>query len=204
MALPLFHHTLPLEYCQPGIISSCPERLQEEDDVWFKHFHEAYAWLSERIGCWPLFLSVGKDQAAWYMTGYAGQWSRILGTQYKDGKIETLYRQKGQFPSLVMFSFDDLPEASFSSFHWWHCALNGASSVTSKEEEQILRPHYSPKDWILKSNRDPGSVQAHVKQLDLSQATRIWCRSKAAKQELIDRGFDSQLIEVKHLPVGPW
>lgn len=197
----LFHHNRPLEHCLPGIVQPNPSHLLIDNggDV-EDNFYQAYKWLEGQIGHWPLFLSVGDHPEAWYMTGYASQWEKILTLRYQDGKRIATHRKAGEFPSLVMFSYKDTPpQASFSSYHWWHCALNGPAS--QEEEKEILRPAYSAQDWLKKSKRSPGSVQAHVPQLDLSAAERIWCRSQKAKKQLMDRGFDREKIQVKRLSV---
>ena len=59
----LFHHLLPLEHCEPGVIVPTPARLwadgnDDESDRWAWSRFVAYQWLSERIGHWPLFLHV--------------------------------------------------------------------------------------------------------------------------------------------------
>jgi len=200
----LFHHARPLAYCSPLVQHPHSEQLDQGDPLWDDQFKDAYAWLAKRIGYWPLFLSVGDDPDAWRMTGYQSQWSRLLSMRHQDGQRIATYRQPGEFPSLVLFSFDQLPPASFSSYHWWHCVLNGPEAVTKQEERKILRPHYSKEDWLRKAARSPGSVQAHVPQLDLGQAQRIWCRSLAAKKQLVEQGFDQKIIQVKRLAVDTW
>lgn len=200
----LFHHTTELEYCYPQVIKPGPEHLPKDDSLWAEQLNQAYSWLSQRIGHWPLFLSVGDDPSAWQMTGYQSQWARLLSERYQEGKRIATYRKPGDFPSLVLFSFPCLSQASFSSYYWWHCALNGAEAVSKEEEEEMLRPRYSTDDWLKKAVRSPGSVQAHVPQLDLGQAQRIWCRSLKAKQQLIKQGFDPEIIQVKRLAVDPF
>lgn len=158
-------------------------------------FLPAYRWLSEKIGHWPLFLAVGEAERDIRITGYQNQWLRLLSSSARGNE----YRKAGQFPSYVLFSFTDMPGASFSDYHHWHAPLNGETGPEA--EKKVLAPGRSDELWLRKARRAPGSVQAHVPALDLRTADRIWCRSDQVAEQLKAIGFDREKIEVRRLTV---
>ena len=106
-------------------------------------------------------------------------------------------------PSLVMFSYKDLEDITFSNYHAWHWVLNGVpGELTDEQERKILRPERTKENWLHAVCRPDGPVvQAHVRSLDLAAADQIWCRSQAARKVLVGRGFDPTRVKVKRLPV---
>lgn len=223
LALPrLFHHARHLEHVCYGQVRQV--RLADEtlapchgaDCDWFDDWRHAlymetcYRWLADRVGFWPLFLGVGCHAWDLQLTGYQNQWRRIL-SQSRD---ETIYRRAGEFPNMVLFSFEDAPPgAVFSDYHAWHIVLNaidwaarvghelGLRPLGVSVERQVLKPSWSRADWLRKARRAPASVQAVVPELDLATATAIWGRNQPTRRRLIDLGFSAERVAVRRLRV---
>lgn len=186
-----FHHSISLADCSFSEITPS-EKMSSRESL---DFLPAYRWLSHKIGHWPLFMAVGDDPWDLRITGYQNQWLRVLSSSAKGN----VYRKAGESPSYVLFSFTQVPKASFSDYHAWHGPLNGG--MGPEAEKSVLCPGRSEKLWLQKARRSPGSVQAHVPSLDLRRADRIWCRSQKVRKQLIGMGFDPKLVEVRRLPV---
>lgn len=187
---------MPLEACVYDRITASPEMTKRWGDT---DFMPGYAWLAERLGYWPLFLSVGEDAEALRMTGYQNQWARVLSVSIRGNT----YRKKGEYPSNVLFSFRDLPDLDYTDYSAWHLPLSDPGSTNREEEAEIMAPGRSSALWLQKARRKPGSVQAHCPSLDLTSADRIWCRSQEAKRHLVRLGFAEPIVEVKRLRVDP-
>jgi hypothetical protein len=68
----LYHHCRPIEWVSFGPVypaNSWPGR----PDLLHCHDQIAYAWLAERCGFWPIWLSVGTTDDDRRVTGYSGQ-----------------------------------------------------------------------------------------------------------------------------------
>jgi hypothetical protein len=169
------------------------------DAVWFE---AAYAWLAEQQGFWPIFLGVGDGDDARWITGYDQQWRRRTAADAAAGPP----------PSQVLFSWRAVPEGCvYSDYDYWHIVLNSVAwgeddrarveGVGPQVRSQVLKPSYRVSDWLRRARRSPGSVQATAPTLDLRTADAVWCRNRAARAELIGRGFSAGAVEVRRLPV---
>lgn len=187
---------MPLELCRYGIIEANEEMsLSDGEDEW--GYVAAYRWLAQRIGHWPLFLAVGSKEDAVRITGYQNQWARLLSSSAQGNQ----YREPGQFPSTVLFSFAKLPDVSYSDYYNWHTPLNDPRVDRPEVDRQVLAPGRSEDNWLRKASRQPGSVQGHVPRLDLRTAERVCCRSQEARQQLIALGFDPNRVITERLSV---
>lgn len=187
---------MPLAACSFGSITPSPEMTKRWGD---DYYLESYRWLERRLGYWPLFLSVGDNPQALGMTGYQNQWARLLSIS----KHGNTYREPGQFPSTVLFSFSHLENPVFTDYDWWHEPLNDPRLEDPSTETRVMSPQRSRELWLRKARERPGTVQAHVRSLDLRRADRIWCRSQQARRHLRNLGFPAERVEVHRLPVGP-
>lgn len=193
-----FYHARPLAYSPCGEVRQLPvETIDPEDDFWAP----PYDWLANRLGFYPLFLAVGTE-AVIPMTGYNNQFSR----SWRQALASPYHNQ-------VLFRYDNLPEARFSDYDAWHLILNSnyyseapphyrLREISEYVGRLVLKPSWKPSDWLRAAARDR-EVQGHVETLNLAAANLIWCRNKATKRVLADRGFDAEKIEVKRLPANP-
>jgi hypothetical protein len=147
-----------------------------------------------------VFLAVGDDDDARYMTEYDRQWRRS--------------RQLGP-PRSVLFSWiDEPPGLRFCDFMAWHYVLNSVEMPAGKPhrprvnlerpdwvEEQILRPTRTAENWKRHERR--GVVQGMVPRLDLRTADAIWAPNKQIARALLRLGFRSERVEVRRLRVRP-
>jgi hypothetical protein len=222
----LFHHCRPLEFSTYDLAvpvrltdilpkpAACPAPTEGhcEWDDWHDalHMEASYRWLAERVGFWPLWLAVGADEEAAYMSGYSSQFARLLSWS-KQGRV---YRQPGAFPSDVLFSWAQSPAgARYLDYSNWHYPLNAVYEVSRHQkdcevpksfEPSIFRPSWSETRWLREALREPGTVQAVSPLLDLRSADRVRVRSAAAKRELVARGFPGERVEVYRLAVRSW
>lgn len=194
----IFHHCRDLAHAGFGVVE--PVRLTRlvpepacdgapcDDDEWHDAlaFEAAYAWLAERQGFWPLFLAVGDDDEARRITGYA----------------------HGSDP--VLFSWRTAPAGCVYSDHAsWHIVLNSVrrdghaarvEGLGARVPAMVLKPSYRPSAWLRLARAHPGWVQAAVPRLDLRSADAVWCRNRAARRELLARGFARERVEVRRVP----
>jgi len=165
-------------------------------------YEPAYQWLASKVSFYPLFLAAGESRTAHQLTGYSNQFHR---------------RQPDQpLRNEVLFSFSDLPEPiSFQDYSYWHLPLGAGYDscwphqpedvqVSASDERSILKRSWRRSDWLRWERREPGSVQAVVPELDLTQATRVWCRNQPTRQRLLRMGFSPERVSVQRIPVITW
>jgi hypothetical protein len=218
----VFHHACDLAYVQHGVVrgvrglrrggllelGSCGDcgRLDLEARVELT-FDAAYAWAAERVGFWPLFVAVGRDDEDRRMTGYQDQWRRWRAT---DG-------EQARPLSRVLFSWRQAPPAAvFMDFGAWHIVLNSVEfpsadlgearvrRISPSYERQIWKRSWRASDWLRMARRGQVSVQAVVPELDLRTADELWCRNEACASQLVGAGFDASRIVVRRLRRKAW
>lgn len=207
----LLEHSLPEEIKAECLTKSLPEPDCKDWDKCFdwpidsaeEHFHNAldyqpaYQWLEDRVGFWPIWLSVGRvnSNSTLNMTSYLAQFSEVYPT-----------------PPRILFSWEDMNPV-FLAYTNWHIVLNCICYPKADElhkrrtlyevprgyEKRILRSSWPKKKWIKEAlnNLD---VQAVVPSLDLGSADSIRCPDVEAKEDLIQRGFDEKKILVRRYP----
>jgi len=166
------------------------------------HFETAYAWLAERTGFWPLFLSVGRGDWPVRMTGYDTQFGRRLATPETGNQ--------------VLFSWEREPHPGivFSDYQAWHAVLNAVYWVDEEslglgaiwppgDVPRILAPWRDRAGWLRLARRR-GGVQAVVPEMDLTSADAISCRNAATARRLERMGFSGERIRVWRVPVERW
>jgi hypothetical protein len=184
-----------------------------ERDDWGVVFAAAYAWLAERLGGWPIFLAVGAGpRARVHQTGYSNQW--LVKTTDGRDPVHRVYRRAGEFPSLVLFSWRDMPPgALFFDPGYWPIVLNSVSQapdgtglierISAADERHLLKPGWDAERWLRRTRRGE-AVEAVVAELDLRTADAVWCRNRAAREELIRRGFAPDRVRAVRVPVERW
>ncbi len=180
-----YHHTRPLEYIRYGNVS----QVKSDDE----YYHRAFSWLEKQVGFYPLFMAVGKSEEDLQVTGYQGQWRRLLGTND--------YRKKGDIENQVLFSFEE-QSGVYMDYMNWHLVLNATNrdyQMTDFEKKLIFKPSWKKSDWLRYARHNPAYVQMVVPDLDLSQANSIWVRNKDTKKRVEEMGFDN--VEVRRLRV---
>lgn len=205
----LYHHCRNIDHVlydivipyRPHIhlpVPDCSGHCNFDDWHTYLDYDTAYRWLAERTGFWPLWLAVGADEDAIYMTGYASQFTRIISWSKEGNK----YRKTGEFPSDVLFSWQQAPQGAFYlDYSNWHVVLNSVylhckdghqaeiRDISSWWERQILRPSWKKSDWQRVTIRGTHSVQAVCPQLDLRSADLVRVRNKKEKIRLEKMGF---------------
>ncbi len=185
----LYHHARPLEFVEFGIVR---QKMGIDSD-----FEPVYKWLEEEVGFTPLFLAVGKQEENIRMTGYQGQFARLL----ERGKDYRRYRKKGEIDNQVLFSFSDVQNGVFTEFHDWHIALNAipnGDKVGKWANKLIFRKTWDKEEWLDYADKKPHSVQVVVPELDLRTADSVWVRNKETQKKLQLLGFKH--VEVKRIP----
>ncbi len=135
----LFHHGMPLSQVTCGTIRADPVYSADT------YLLPAYEWLAEQIGFFPHFVSVGNNERALYRTGYQDNWKVWTGGDFIEGKFQKTYRKKGEFPNVVLLSFNHL-EGVFMDYNSWHIAINACTngrSVSANEMKMILKPSWT-------------------------------------------------------------
>jgi hypothetical protein len=161
-----------------------PECAGWLDDEWHEalFLEAADAWPAERVGFWPVFLGVGENDDARYMTNYDRQWQR-----------ESLRRGP---PHKVLSSWvDEPPELRFCDYMAWHYVLNSIEMLADGShqprvslenpawiEEQILGTRRTAANWCRHERR--GVVQGLVPRLDLRTADEIWAPNRQTARAL--------------------
>lgn len=189
----VFHHSRPLETVKYGVVT---QKMGLDSD-----FDGAYEWLAKEVGFNPLFLAVGSSTEDRRMTGYQDQWTRKI----PDWPNGMKYREKGDIPNKVMFSFADLPSGVFVDYDYWHTVLNSQNTnydVNRWVKKLLFRPTWDKEKWIGWANENPHSVQYVVPELDLRKADEIWVRNKITQNTLSNMGFEN--AEIKRIPVDRW
>ena len=181
----LFHHCMPLSLVTPNTVRADPAHSTET------YLLPAYEWLEEQIGFFPHFVAVGTDESALSRTGYQDQWSVWTGGDFVNGKYQKNYRKKGEYPNLVLFSFDHL-EGEFMDHMNWHIAINACingHSVTEREMRMILRPSWTRQRWLRAAMTGRHSVELLVPELPLHRAAGVWVRNRATQKLVEKQGF---------------
>lgn len=222
-----FHHVRELEHVSYGVVRPYSRLESEPDcsngcvhDEWhFDYdFEICYRWLAGQIGFWPMFLAVGVTSESIDMTGYSGQFSRIMSRSHK----KSVFIPKGKFANRVLFSFERLPDpVRYSDYLNWHIILNSVDAnypnkdpwahrnwslrkISSYEARLVLKPSYSPGDWMRQARRRPGTVQGHIAELDLRLAQTIWVRNQPTRKRLIEMGFGERQVLVRRVHSSSW
>lgn len=212
------HHCRDLAHSPCGVVSGVPASrapggLHREIADLEALYEACYGWLAERVGFWPVFLSIGGGPyARRHQTGYSGQWRVKLSDA---GPPDRRYRRRGEFPSRVLFSWGTPPPgARFIDPSYWPIVFNSTDehpdgtvtlrAVPPVYERLILKPGWAADRWIARARRRDGAVEAVVPELDLRTADEIWCRSSAAREALVSRGLAGARIRVVRVPVLPW
>lgn len=186
----LFHHCIPFSKITHGCI-------HPNESHSYNRFVPAYRWFEKEKGFYPLFLSVGNTVDDVHMTGYSDNWRRYIGSKIVEpGKpAVSIYRKKGEFPNLVLFSFDSV-DGIFNDYQAWHLVLNG-SDLSPYEKRLLFKPSYSRARWLLMAKRRPHTVQICTSFLDLTKAKKVWVRNSDTKAKIEGLGF--QNVEVNKL-----
>ena len=153
-------------------------------------FLPAYEWLEDQIGFFPHFVSVGNNESALYRTGYQDNWRVWTGGDIVQGKYRKNYRKKGEFPNLVLLSFDHL-EGVFMDHMSWHIAINSCTNgknVSTSEMKMILKPSWTDKRW-LRAAMKSHSVELLTPEIPLDTAAGIWVRNRATQKLVEMKGF---------------
>jgi hypothetical protein len=186
-------------------------------------FDLAYGWLAEEVGFPPLFCSAGGTEEDIRITGYQGQWARVVSSSmYRDctrrWRRRSSLRKAGEAPDLVLMGFRDLPGARFQDYGAWHVILNSSEpcrpadgpwahrslrmgAVGPRARASVLKPSRSSSDWLRDAQRRPGCVQAVVPELDLRAAASVWCRRQRTARLLAGMGFDPSIVHVVRLRI---
>jgi len=160
-------------------------------------YKKAYSWLEKQVGFYPLFLAVGETEEDMRMTGYQNNWRRLI-LMSRNGNE---YRKKGEFPNLVLFSFEEV-DGVFMDYDAWHFVLNAGYknyNMTDYEKRCLFKPSWSKSKWLRKAKKEPHRVQLAAPKLYLPDAKRVWVRNKKTKRLLGDMGFES--VEVKRIKI---
>ena len=186
---------MPAEAACFGVLQ--PDRRLSDPD-----FLPAYEWLEKEIGYYPLFFAVGETESAITMTGYEDNWRVWTGGEHIDGIYRKIYRHKGEFPNLALFSFAQI-DGIFMDFQSWHIALNACmngGSVTSTERRMIFKPSWTRSRWIHAARKGTHHVQLVAPGIPLHLAERGYVRNAGTRLMLEMRGFTR--IEVKRVEVS--
>jgi hypothetical protein len=160
----------------------------------------AYEWLEAQIGFFPHFISVGTTEEALYRTGYQDNWRRFMGSEYRQGAVQKIYRKKGEHPDHVLLSFDDL-EGVFMDFMRWHIAINACTNgrpVPVRESTMILKPSWTRSRWLRAAGHSH-AVDLLVPDLPLGSASGVWVRNRTAQRKMKEMGFRN--VEIVRVPV---
>ncbi len=194
----IYHHCRSLESVVFGEVKANPKYFDS-------YLKEAYFWLTEEVGFYPLFLAVGESEEDIRMTGYQSQWRRVIGTKNvgrrKDGTYiqKNVLIKKGELSNNVLFSFEDI-EGVFMDYGHWHLAFSLGSKnykIRNYENRWIFKPSWNKADWLRKVRKEPCSVQLITSKLYLPDAKRIWVRNKETQNILEKMGFEN--ISVKKI-----
>ncbi len=188
---PLYHHCMPLEKVSHGVICPKPEHSD-------KDYINAYRWLEDETGFYPLFLAVGNTDDDFRITGYDDNWRVRTSSWFRDGKPGGKYRKKGEFPNHVLFSFSEM-DGVFTDYMSWHIILNGIhwGEISDYERRLVTKPSWPKSKWLRKIKRGEIAGQLVAPQIDLREAKKVWCRNKKTKKILETMGFTQ--VEIKRV-----
>ena len=201
----LFHHSQPFETVSYGIVKPYPAGSSMLE---FPGMRDAYQWLEDRIGFSPLFLAAGFQEWHLQMTGYQDQWRRLIGYDLRAER--KIYREKGEFPNYVLFSFDeeDLKEGVFIDEDAWWVFICGAflndqaDQITDAQIRSVFKRSWPRSRWLkeAKSENSQLPVCLLVPSLDLSKAERVWVRNELTEKRLVGMGFKNVQVKQLRLP----
>jgi hypothetical protein len=192
--IPLYHHCMPFSQVRFGTITADP--VYSDSD-----FLPAYEWLEAEIGFFPHFLSVGNSETVIRRTGYADNWRVFDRGECTDTGYRKFYHRKGEFPNLVLLSFDDM-DGVFMDDLSWNIALNACMNkkpVSKQEMKMILKPSWNRRRWIRAAETGSHWVDLLTPELSLDRTSRIYVRNQATKKNLKMSGFRN--IQRLRLPV---
>lgn len=181
---PFFHHCMPFSQVQYGTITADPVYADPD-------FLPAYEWLEQEIGYFPHFLAVGNSETVIRRTGYADNWRVFDRGEFAGNGYQKFYHQKGEFPNLVLLSFDD-GEGVFMDFLSWHIAINACMNkkpVSKQAMKMILKPSWDKRRWIRAAEKESHRVDLLTPKLSLDRASRICVRNQATKKSMEIMGF---------------
>lgn len=203
----LFHHCVPLDFVQDvDVLVPSKEMSVRHLEWWNKNkkpddyeYHDATGpnlWLQERTGFYPLFMALDDVE----MCGYDANWRTSLSSTWKNGRTVTLERRHaGEYPNVVLFSFDDVRSPVFLDYQYWFFVLNRSygkhGNVTPYEERLIFKPKRTKAQWLRGSKN---GVMVVVPSLDLRTCCRVWVRNEATRK-LLSKRFEN--VQVKRIPV---
>jgi hypothetical protein len=154
-------------------------------------FLPAYEWLEQEIGFFPHFLAVGNSETVIRRTGYADNWRVFDRGEVTGNRYQKYYHKKGEFPNLVLLSFDDV-EGVFMDYLSWHIAINACMNkkpVLKQEMKMILKPSWDKRRWIRAAEKGSHRVDLLTPGLSPGRASRICVRNQATKKKMESRGF---------------
>jgi hypothetical protein len=125
------------------------------------------------------------------MTGYEDNWRVRTGGEFVNGTYNKIYRKKGDFPNLALFSFEKI-DGIFMDYQSWHIALNACingKSVTPAEQRMIFKPSWTRSRWIRAALTGTHSVQIIAPELPLQRAKRGYVRNIKTRHLLEMMGF---------------
>jgi len=189
----LFHHCMPGSQVRLGTIRADPSWSDAG-------LLPAYEWLAEQIGFFPHFVSVGNNRSALYRTGYQDNWRVFVGSDNVRGSWQKVYRKRGEFPNLVLFSFRDL-EGVFMDYESWHIAINACINrgrVTTNDMKMIFKPSWTRSRW-LHAAKNSLAVDLLMQDLPLDTAAGVCVRNRATQNLMEEMGFRN--VEIARIPV---
>jgi len=164
-------------------------------------FLPAYEWLEREIGFFPHFLSVGNSETVIRRTGYADNWRVFDHGEFTDNSYLKFYHKKGEFPNLVLLSFDYV-EGVFMDDLSWNIAINACmnkKTVTKQEMKMILKPSWNKRRWVRAAENGSHWVDLLTPGLSLDRASRVYVRNQATKKKMERIGFRN--IRTLRIPV---
>jgi hypothetical protein len=189
----IFHHCMPLSQVRFGTIRADPSWSDAG-------LLPAYEWLAEQIGFFPHFVSVGNNQSALCRTGYQDNWRVSVGSDNIDGSWQKVYRKRGGFPNLVLFSFKYL-EGVFMDYDSWHIAINACINggcVSTRDMKMIFKPSRTRSRWLHAAKKSL-AVDLLTQDLPLDTAAGVLVRNRATQNLMEEMGFRN--VEIARFPV---
>jgi hypothetical protein len=167
----------------------------------FTDFLPAYEWLEQEIGFFPHFLSVGNSERVIRRTGYEDNWRVFERGEFSDTGYRKINRKKGEFPNLVLFSFDHA-DGVFMDELSWNIAINACmngETVSKQVMKMILKPSWNKRRWIHAAEKKSLWVCLLAPVLSLEKTSRISVRNQSTKKEMEKMGFRN--IRTLRIPV---
>jgi hypothetical protein len=185
---------MPFSQVQSGTIAADP--LYSDPD-----FPPAYTWLEQQIGFFPHFLAVGNFKDVIRRTGYADNWRVFDHGEFTGNGYQKFYHKKGEFPNLVLFSFNGA-EGVFMDGLSWNIAISAClnkKQVSKQEMKMILKPSWNKRRWIRAAEKRSHWVDLLTPKLSLDSASQVYVRNQTTKKMMERMGFRN--IEVLRIPV---